>query len=425
LHPLGAAWVNAHGDYAEGNSSSCQACHGTDYRGGVLSAAQSTWTASTRYGSKNFWRGYRIGCYTCHNGPNSESASSNHAPVVVNTSIDTDYDTAANVTLSASDSDANALTLRIVTQPAHGAVALANRVATYTPEAGFVGDEEFTFAASDTKADSNLGRVVVHVRAPTYQIGADTSGAFYDPAQSGHGWFVEALADHAVLVGWYVYLDGEQRWLTGSGIASGDRVRVRLTIGANGQFPPNYALASTQLATWGELELRFADNAHATATWITPYPGFNAGQMALTRLTSLAPSDLSSPVGQLTACHSGTWYNPSQSGHGLQIQILGQGASREMLAIWYTYLNGQQRWLLAQGPVQTGATTLAAITTTGGDFPPAFNPTQVTTQAWGSLQFRAIDGDHLRLEWNSTLPGFGSGGLDLTRLTQVSGHACP
>jgi len=71
------------------------------------------------------------------------------------------------------------------------------------------------------------------------------------------------------------------------------------------------------------------------------------------------------------------------------------------------------------------APRLSGAATYGGNFPPDFNPANVVTQPWGTLGVRAIDGDHLRLDWNSTLPGFGSGSLDLTRLTGVAGHACP
>jgi hypothetical protein len=425
LHPLGAGWVNAHGDFAEDSSAACKACHGADARGGELSASQSDWVSTSRYGTKTFWRGYRIGCYTCHNGPSSEGNSSNRAPIVSNAAIDTAFGSNASLTLVASDADANPLTLRIVSQPAHGSVALVDHVATYLPEPGFVGDEEFTFAAWDGKADSNLGRVSVQVRPANYTIGADTSGSFYDPAQNGHGWFVESLANDGVVVSWYVYLNGEQRWLIGSGTAVGNQVRVRMTIGSRGEFPPNYNLASTQLETWGEVELRFTDRDHATASWITPFPGFSGGQLALSRLSTLAPADTFSPVGQLTQCHSGSWFNPNQSGHGLQIEVLGAGSTRQMVAVWYTFLEGKPRWLIAQGPITGERATLSAVTTYGGAFPPSFNPANVVTQPWGTLEVRAINGDHLQLDWNSVLPGFGSGSLDLSRLTGVDGHACP
>ena len=147
--------------------------------------------------------------------------------------------------------------------------------------------------------------------------------------------------------------------------------------------------------------------------------------MALSRLSSLAPADTLSPIAQLTQCHSGSWFNPSQSGHGLQIEVLGAGNARQMVAVWYTFLDGKQRWLIAQGPIVGDSASLSAITTTGGDFPPNFNPANVVSQPWGTLRLRAIDGDHLQLEWNSSLPDFGSGALALTRLTGPAGHACP
>jgi hypothetical protein len=132
-----------------------------------------------------------------------------------------------------------------------------------------------------------------------------------------------------------------------------------------------------------------------------------------------------SAQGRLTQCHSGTWYNAGQSGHGLQIEVLSENGSQQIVAVWYAFLDGGQCWLIAQGPINGANAMLTAVTTSGGQFPPNFNPAAVHTQAWGSLQLRAIDGDHLHLEWSSSISGFGSGGLDLERLTGVSGHSCP
>jgi len=68
MHPVGAAWVSAHHDYAEGRQSSCQPCHGTDYRGTVLSRMFATRTLAGR----TLTAGTVIGCYTCHDGPNGD-----------------------------------------------------------------------------------------------------------------------------------------------------------------------------------------------------------------------------------------------------------------------------------------------------------------------------------------------------------------
>ena len=52
-------------------------------------ASQADRTLSTDFGSKHFWRGFQIGCYTCHLGPSSERANPNRAPAVADTSAST------------------------------------------------------------------------------------------------------------------------------------------------------------------------------------------------------------------------------------------------------------------------------------------------------------------------------------------------
>jgi photosystem II stability/assembly factor-like uncharacterized protein len=261
-----------------------------------------------------------------------------------------------------------------------------------------------------------------------YRIGADTSGAFYDPAQDGHGWFVESIVDNGVtgvLAAWYTYLNGEQRWLIGNATADGDRVRVPLYIGRDGQFPPSFDPATTRIEPWGEVELVFDDRDHAIARWTTTYPGFASGQMPLVRLSQPAAGEGTSGSGQIAACHAGAWYNAQQSGHGLQVQVLGNGSARQLLAIWYTYLDGAQRWLIGQGPISGDSAELAVQITSGGQFPPNFDPASVQRTPWGTLRFRAIDANRARIDWTTTAPGFTSGGLDLTRLTTDVGRACP
>lgn len=65
MHPVGSAWVNAHGNFGEHDLASCTPCHGTDYRGTALSR---TFAARTLAGHA-LAAGTPVGCYTCHNGP--------------------------------------------------------------------------------------------------------------------------------------------------------------------------------------------------------------------------------------------------------------------------------------------------------------------------------------------------------------------
>jgi cytochrome c5 len=55
-----------HGNVAKQDRQACAACHGTNFRGTVLSrtADQRSW------GSRTVAKGMMVGCYDCHNGPN-------------------------------------------------------------------------------------------------------------------------------------------------------------------------------------------------------------------------------------------------------------------------------------------------------------------------------------------------------------------
>jgi hypothetical protein len=139
--------------------ASCKACHGQDDRGTVLSLAQGErYIDADGMGIKHFWKGYRIGCYTCHDGPTSEAANNVPAAVVVSTSASTTANTSVAIPLTTDKG-----TLRIISQPQNGTVGLTGSTATYYPFFNFTGSDSFTFAAWDGKKDSNLGTVSVTV----------------------------------------------------------------------------------------------------------------------------------------------------------------------------------------------------------------------------------------------------------------------
>ncbi|MCA8977238.1 MAG: hypothetical protein KDC98_21125, partial [Planctomycetes bacterium] len=132
MHDVGAAWIDHHPDAAETlGVSTCRTCHGTDYRGTELSRAFADRTMSTNFGQRTFWRGYQVGCYDCHNGPNSENPINNQPPAVQNRNESTPTDQPLVLTLSATDPDSDPTTLRIVEQTRHGTVAFDGTTATY------------------------------------------------------------------------------------------------------------------------------------------------------------------------------------------------------------------------------------------------------------------------------------------------------
>ncbi|MFN2374991.1 MAG: Ig-like domain-containing protein, partial [Candidatus Binatia bacterium] len=182
MHPIGSWWIKEHHDYAEHNETACKDCHGTDYRGTVLSRALGDRSFSTKFGTKTYFRGANVSCYGCHAGASSSSATSNRAPVVQDAAASTSTTAPVTVPLVASDADGNTLKLRIVSQPVHATVALNGNQAKYYPDGTFAGADTFTFAAYDGSIDSNLGtaRITVAGTPPPNQAPV-VSAAFASP----------------------------------------------------------------------------------------------------------------------------------------------------------------------------------------------------------------------------------------------------
>ncbi len=176
IHALGQGWVGSHGDAINslpGGVTACAICHGTDYRGTVLSRAQADRTLIAKFdtvtNTVNLYRGAQVGCYLCHNGPGNDNPNNSALPAVNNVSTNTANDKAVAMTLPATG---GGLTWRIISQAANGSVGSSNNVATYFPNPGYVGSDTFTFAAYDGNKNSNLGTGVVSVAQGPYSISA-------------------------------------------------------------------------------------------------------------------------------------------------------------------------------------------------------------------------------------------------------------
>ena len=97
------------------------------------------------------------------------AAPVNHVPVAGDDGYTTAQDTAKTVAAPGvlgndTDADGDTLTAAKVAGPSHGTAALsASGGFTYTPAAGYTGDDSFTYRASDGQADSNTATVSITV----------------------------------------------------------------------------------------------------------------------------------------------------------------------------------------------------------------------------------------------------------------------
>jgi len=133
-----------------------------------------------------------------------------------------------------------------------------------------------------------------------------------------------------------------------------------------------------------------------------------------------------SPPGAIDGGYTGTWFNSAHGGMGFMVEVL-PGSPMQMLATWLTFSpEGAPLWIVGLGPIADGGATLQAtqMVGSGARFPPNFDPANVGSQSWGTLTFAFSDCNHGHVDWSSTIPGYGSGEMDLTRLTQPAELNC-
>jgi len=115
------------------------------------------------------------------------------------------------------------------------------------------------------------------------------TGAWYDPAQSGHGIFIEVLPGNQMLAWWFTFSpDGtQQTWFGNVGAIDGDTATVDALQALGGRWIPNFDPANVTQQPWGRLTFQFTDCNHGEVTFTTPGP-YGNGHMDLARITQPA-----------------------------------------------------------------------------------------------------------------------------------------
>jgi hypothetical protein len=130
------------------------------------------------------------------------------------------------------------------------------------------------------------------------RIGPGFSGNWSDPTpgQEGHGFQIEVLPDHGVLVIWFVFNPAgtAQTWIytQGSYDPSSSSVTLAATLETGGRFPPNFNSSTLTRTPWGLLTLTFTDCNNGTVAWASNAASAAAGygdvSFPIRRVTSIA-----------------------------------------------------------------------------------------------------------------------------------------
>lgn len=128
----------------------------------------------------------------------------------------------------------------------------------------------------------------------------------------------------------------------------------------------------------------------------------------------------------ITPAFTGAWYDPAQSGHGIFVEVLPDD---RMLAYWFTFTpdGTQQAWFGGVGAIVGGQQAIVyADRGQGGQWIPAFDPSRFSLERWGTLTFTfsGCNSGHVEFFGDGASSPWGSGVMELTRLTEPAGLAC-
>ncbi|WP_374326246.1 tandem-95 repeat protein [Azonexus sp.] len=216
---------------------------GTPGHGSLVQNADGTWTyrpAADYAGDDSFdWR-VSDGTASTQGVVRLTITAVNDAPVAADDSFTVDEDRSITLAVMSNDHDAenDTLTLRLLSQPAHGTlVQNADGSFVYTPAANWSGEDSFTYVVNDGQADSNVAtaRLIVNAvaDAPTLVLtgnGGETRELFRTGWESAANASSDStLVKQSVFEGWTLLTtpdaksggaNGFEIWSTGDKMAN-------------------------------------------------------------------------------------------------------------------------------------------------------------------------------------------------------------
>ena len=303
------------------------------------------------------------------------------------------------------------------------------------------------FDSNQPQPNSNSTNTNVFAQAtPTLTLDGSYSGQWDDPTQvpsgPGHGLVLDVITDGSgvprnLVMTWFAFQGTKPTWVqgissppqVGTGVDAGFLIVnfPQVVIAQGKSFPLGEPARTFQ--NWGTVTLKFASNNTGAMFWNSTVAGFNSGSMQLSHFayTDLPTAD--PPNAKVRACYAGNWYSPGEVGHGFELNITTQGATRLLVADWFAFdPSGKPVWLAGTGVIGSGNTvdaTLYLISGAGAQFPPLFDHTKLNyLPAWGTATFTFTDSLHAHVAWNSPVAGYGSGQRDLAPVFGLVGRQC-
>ncbi len=140
------------------------------------------------------------------------------------------------------------------------------------------------------------------------------------------------------------------------------------------------------------------------------------------------PSGITALPANLSGDYSGQWFDPSQNGQGLVIDVLNPDANNNRLVLltWFVFAGGKPTWVQGAGVAHAGSGTAQNTVVVqmdmvgisqGKSFP--LGEAASTSTLWGSITLTFSDANTGKMSWRSSYPGFTSGSMPIRHFIAV------
>ncbi len=229
-------------------------------------------------------------------------------------------------------------------------------------------------------------------------------GAWYQPERSGEGCVLSLEGDDTLFtLSCYFHHQGEQIWVLGTAELRGEALEfapVQITRGSG--YGADFNPADVVREDFGRIRMSLSDCNHAVLDVWPDQAGFEPFQVALRKIVQGDCQTLSSHLSDRSL--SGSYYDPTRSGEGVQIAVEATGELATLA--WYTYNDGAQLWAIGAGAFDGERLSVSnAVIARGSGFGREFDPSEVQTTPFGAFELNWLDCNQVDVDIRPSLPG--------------------
>ena len=115
---------------------------------------------------------------------------------------------------------------------------------------------------------------------------------------------------------------------------------------------------------------------------------------------------------------NGLWYDQSEPGHGIQVQLIDNDGTLRVLITWYVFYQGQPMWLIGVADVDRDRVNVPMTVTRGTGFGSEFNGQDVINNDWGTVELVFASDSELSVRWQSNWVDGEAGALSMSHLSR-------